>query len=187
MRPSPPTLKGHLLLDGGKLDGSAFFRSVVLVCQHDPKGAFGLVLTQPTDRRLEDILPLELPPHLAGLKVFHGGPVQPNAFSFLHFHPQTATGNVMDHLSLGHEPEILERVASGWTESQRLFVFAGYAGWSPGQLDDEIRRDSWLHQPADPGMFAQLDPSLLWRKLLRQRSDWQCHLLAESPEDLTWN
>jgi putative transcriptional regulator len=187
MRPTPPSLKGHLLLDGGKLGGSAFFRSVVLICQHDPKGAFGLVLTQPSDRRLEDILPVELPPHLGGLTVSHGGPVQPNAFSFLHFHPQKVSGNVLEHLSLGHEPESLELVASGWTKDQRLFAFAGYAGWSPGQLDDEMRRDSWLHQPATPEMFVDLDPSLLWRSLLLKRHDWQCRLLAESPEDLSWN
>jgi putative transcriptional regulator len=187
MRPTPPSLKGHLLLDGGKLGGSAFFRSVVLICQHDSNGAFGLVLTQPSDRRLEDILPLELPPHLGGLTVFHGGPVQPNAFSFLHFHPQKPTGNVLEHLSLGHEPESLGLVGSEWTEDQRLFAFAGYAGWSPGQLDDEMRRDSWLHQPATPGMFADLDPSVLWRRLLLERQDWQSRLLAESPEDLTWN
>ena len=187
MSPAPPSLQGHLLLDGGKLDGSAFFRSVVLVCQHDPKGAFGLVLTQPSDRRLEDVLTVDLPPHLAGLKVLHGGPVQPTAFSFLHFHPKTPTGNVLDHLTLGHEPEALGAVASTWSEEQRLLVFAGYAGWSPGQLDEEIRRDSWLHQPVTTGMFAHLEPSTLWRHLLRQRQDWQCRLLAESPEDLTWN
>lgn len=187
MRSLPASLRGYLLLDGGKLDGSAFFRSVVLVCQHDTKGAFGLVLTQPTEHRLENILSLDLPPHLAELNVFQGGPVQTETFSFLHLHPGIAKGNVLEHVSLGHDLEELERVASGWTNDQRLFPFVGYAGWSPGQLDDEMRRDSWLHQPALPEMFRQLNPGLLWRRLLRGRPDWQCRLLAESPEDLTWN
>jgi len=187
MRTAPPSLKGHLLLDGGKLEGSVFFRSVVLVCQHDSQGAFGLVLTQPTEHRLDNILPIDLPAHLAGLGLFQGGPVQPNTFSFLHLHPGGPEGNVLEHLSLGHEPKDLERMASSWSEDQRLLPFMGYAGWSPGQLDDEIRRESWLYQPADAGMFLRLDPRLLWRQLLRSRTDWQCRLLAESPEDLTWN
>ena len=63
------TLHGQLLLDGGSLGGSCFHRSVVLVCDHTPEGALGLVLTQPGTQLLEDSLPGEVPPPFQGVQV----------------------------------------------------------------------------------------------------------------------
>jgi putative transcriptional regulator len=187
MAKSHKSLQGQLLLDGGKLQGSAFHRSVVLVCQHDPRGAFGLVLNQPTEKRLSDALDAELPEVLGESLLYSGGPVQPSAMSFLHAHPDLQPGNVLKSLSLGHDLEELVAIGKGWSPQHQMRVFAGYAGWAPGQLDDEIRRDSWLLHPATVELVFRLPPEELWRYLLRCRGDWQSRLLADSPEDLSWN
>ncbi|MGH7981486.1 MAG: YqgE/AlgH family protein, partial [Limisphaerales bacterium] len=77
-------LKGQLLLDSGQLIGSFFQRTVILVCQHDPEGAFGLVLNRATGSKVGDVIVADLPDALKDSQLFLGGPVQPGALSFLH-------------------------------------------------------------------------------------------------------
>jgi len=187
MAKSHKSLRGQLLLDGGKLEGSVFHRSVVLVCQHDPRGAFGLVLNQPTDKKLIEVLEAELPKNLGGDALFSGGPVQPSAMSFLHGDPAMVHGTVLETVSLGHDLAELVALGKSWSGTQRLRVFAGYAGWAAGQLDEEIRRDSWLIHRASLDLVFRLPPQELWRHVLRSKGDWQSRLLADSPEDLSWN
>ena len=167
--------------------GSTFHRSVVLVCQHDPKGAFGLILNQPTDRKLGEVLDPDLPESLQRLLIHTGGPVQPSALSYLHSGRDLADGNVMENLSLGHDLEDLLALGQTASPTGRIRVFAGYAGWAPGQLDDELRRESWLIHPATLDLVFQVPPEELWRHVLRSKGDWQSRLLADSPEDLSWN
>ena len=82
------SLKGQFLLDGGKLAGSYFHRSVVLICQHDPEGAFGLIVNHPTDKKVGEALVADLPDTLKGQPLFLGGPVQPQALSYLPSEPR---------------------------------------------------------------------------------------------------
>lgn len=181
------SLKGQLLLDGGKLRGSYFDRTVVLICEHTPQGAFGLVLNRPSENLLEDILPGELPGVLGAQLLFSGGPVQPEAMSYLIFDPLKSGGTVMEHLSVGHSLEHLLLNGDTWLKQGKLRVFAGYAGWSAGQLDEEMRRESWLVEPATLDLIF-LEPSeQLWHHILRSRTDWRERLLAEAPEDLSLN
>jgi putative transcriptional regulator len=181
------SLKGSLLLDGGRLGGSYFNRTVVLVCRHDAAGAMGLVLNQPDDRRLGKVLDEDVPPRLENEPLYIGGPVQPTALSFLHSSPTLLSSNVIDHLQVGHELEELIRIGSGWQDTHRLRVFAGYAGWSAGQLDDEMRRESWLTHPASLELVFDVDPPHLWRHILKSRPSWQERILADAPEDLGLN
>lgn len=182
------SLRGSLILDGGQLSGSYFHRTVVLVCQHDAKGAFGLVLNRVDDRRLGRVLDVEVPERLAGLPLHEGGPVQPTALSYLLAEPVSApVSNVMDVIRLGHDVDGLVALEADWKDGRRLRAFAGYAGWAPGQLDDEMRRESWLVHPATLEWVFDVDPSRLWREILRSRAAWQERLLADSPDDLNWN
>ena len=77
-------LQGQLLLDGGNLRGSFFHRTVVLICQHDAEGAFGLVLNRATENKVGEVLVADLPEPLKEQTLYVGGPVQPGALSYLH-------------------------------------------------------------------------------------------------------
>jgi putative transcriptional regulator len=181
------SLRGSLLLDGGSLAGSYFHRSVVLVCQHDASGAFGLVLNRPDDRPLQEVLDVELPDNLGSMLLAHGGPVQETAMSFLRSDPAMLSANVMDQLQLGHDLEELIELGRAWIPGRRLRVFAGYAGWAPGQLDDELRREAWIVHPATLDLVFDVPPPTLWRHILKSRTDWKERLLGDTPENLSSN
>ncbi|HYE32886.1 MAG TPA: YqgE/AlgH family protein [Methylomirabilota bacterium] len=180
------SLKGQLLLDGGQLRGSFFHRSVVLICQHDENGAFGLVLTQPTDNKLADALSPDLPESLKEHCLFLGGPVQPTALSFLHTDAFLPNASVMPRVNLGHDLEALVELGSSFSPSQQIKVFAGYAGWTAGQLEGELERKSWVVHPADIDLVFNSSPTTLWQEILRNKT-WEHRLLADAPEDLAWN
>jgi putative transcriptional regulator len=186
MKKEFPSLRGQLLLDGGKLRGSFFHRTVVLVCQHDAEGAFGLVLNRASENKVGEALVADLPGTLKDEPLFVGGPVQSSALSYLHSDVQMADSNVMANLQLGHSLEELVELGEAFSPTRQIRVFAGYAGWSSGQLDDEMRREAWLVYPASIELVFQTEPQTLWRTILRKMG-WQYHLLADSPGDLSWN
>jgi len=186
MSASEKYLKGQLLLDSGQLRGSFFQRTVVLICQHDSEGAFGLVLNRAAGSNAGDMIVADLPEPLKTSPLFLGGPVQPSALSFLLTDSFVPDANVMPNLSLGHSLDTLIELGESFSATQRVKMFAGYAGWSPGQLEDEIKRDAWLTHPASLELVFDTRPEQLWQKILRQKG-WQYRLLAQMPEDLSLN
>lgn len=181
------SLKGHLILDSGQLSGSFFHRTVVLVCQHDEQGALGLVLNRPTENKVGDALVADVPELVKEQTLYLGGPVQPTALSYLHSDSFLPDGNVMANLDLGHSLEALVELGESFSPTQQLRLFAGYAGWSPGQLEDELKRKAWVTHAASLELVFAADPKGLWRRVLREKDDWQMRLLAEIPDDLSWN
>ncbi|HWD21272.1 MAG TPA: YqgE/AlgH family protein [Verrucomicrobiae bacterium] len=180
------SLQGQLLLDGGKLQGSFFQRTVVLICQHDAEGAFGLVLNRAADSKVGEAIVANLPEEIKEQRLYIGGPVQPAALSFLHSNDFSPQPNVMMNITLGHSIEALTDLGDTFTPATKLRLFAGYAGWTAGQLDNEMARKDWLTHPASVDLIFDTDPTLLWRAILRQKG-LKKRLLAESPEDLSWN
>jgi putative transcriptional regulator len=180
------SLRGQLLLDGGELTGSFFHHSVVLICQHDPEGAFGLVLNRPAPTTVGEALVADLPDSIKEQTLFVGGPVQSSALSFLHSDAFLPNGSVMPNLNLEHSLDTLVEIGESLSTTRKLKVFAGYAGWSPGQLDDEMKRKAWVTHPADLELVFTTMPERLWKSILQQKG-WKYRLLAESPEDLSWN
>lgn len=186
MPKAPKYLKGQLLLDGGNLKGSFFHRTVVLICQHDEQGAFGLVLNRPTENTVNDVIETNVPARLESLPVFLGGPVQANALSYLHTDIFVPHANVMANLNLGHSLDGLVELGESYSNTQKVRIFAGYSGWSPGQLEEEMKRNAWLVHPASLSLIFETPPEALWRHILR-RKGWQERLLADAPDDLSWN
>ncbi|MSU32381.1 MAG: YqgE/AlgH family protein [Pedosphaera sp.] len=184
---NPRTLKGHLLLDAGGLAGSFFHKSVVLVCSHTTEGAFGLVLTRSIGSKIGGALSEMLPERLDEEFVYAGGPVQPGALSYLYSHPRLTKGTVLSRVSLGHELGGLIDLGLHPFPEMRLRIFAGYAGWSPGQLDEEIRRESWLIRKSTPDLIFHQPPETLWSYLLRKSPLWTERLLAERPDNSSVN
>ena len=186
MAQSHKSLQGQLLLDGGKLHGSFFHRSVVLICQHDAEGAFGLVLNRTTGSNAGDMIVADLPDSLKGNPLFLGGPVQPSALSFLHTDSLIPEANVMPNLSLGHSLDGLIELGESFSLTRKVKLFAGYAGWSPGQLEDEMKRKAWIAHPASLDLVFDAASDDLWKKILSQMG-WQYRVLAQAPEDLSRN
>jgi putative transcriptional regulator len=178
-------LKGQLLLDSGQLQGSFFARTVVLICQHDAEGAFGLVLNRASGETVGERIVADLPEPLKGCPVYLGGPVQPSALSFLHSDTFLENANVMTNLSLGHSMDSLIELGEALSPTRKIKLFAGYAGWSPGQLESEMRRKAWLTHPASLELVFDSPPEQLWQEILR-RKGWQYRILAQSPEDLSF-
>jgi putative transcriptional regulator len=180
------SLQGQLILDGGKLHGSFFHRSVVLVCQHDAEGAFGLILNRSMENKVGQALVANLPERIKEQLLFIGGPVQPQSLSFLHSEDYLPGANVMANLNLGHSIDALMDVSESFSSTQKLKLFAGYAGWSAGQLDNEMSRQDWLVHPATLDLVFHAEPDQLWKSIMKQK-DKNSRLLADSPDDLSWN
>lgn len=176
------SLRGQFLLDGGNLAGSWFQRTVVLICQHNEEGAFGLVLNRPAGTPVGEALEGDLPEGLKKMPLLFGGPVQPGALSYLRAETFLPEASVMPNLELGHCLEELVDLAGEFPTGRQLKVFAGYAGWSPGQLDSEMDREAWITHPASLDLVFDQDPTTLWQRILRLKGGL-FRLLADAPED----
>jgi len=181
------TLKGKLLLDGGDLTESFFHRTVVLICEHNAEGAFGLVLNRSSGSKVGELIVADLPDALKSAPLFLGGPVQPTALSFLHSDDFIPGANVFPNLNLGHSLDELVEVGESFSAGKKVKMFAGYAGWSPGQLEDEMKRKSWLTYPASLELVFETPPDQLWQKILKSKGGWKNKLLLQMPDDLSLN
>jgi len=180
-------LKGQLLLDSGQLGGSFFQHTVILVCQHDAAGAFGLVLNRSLGKTVGEMVVADLPDTLKESPLYLGGPVQPTALSFLHTDNFIPDADVMPNLALGHSLDDLLDAGESFSPSKKLRLFAGYSGWSPGQLEQEMKRKAWLTFPASLELVFETQPEQLWQRILKSKGGWKNKLLSQTPEDLSWN
>lgn len=180
-------LKGQFLLDSGELQGSFFQRTVVLICQHDAEGAFGLVLNRSTGTKVGEMIVADLPDTLKECPLYLGGPVQPTALSFLHSDTFLPEANVLPDVSLGHSLDTLVEIGESFSPQKKIRLFAGYAGWSGGQLEDELKRKAWPTFPASLELVFDTPAQQLWPAILRRKGGWKNKLRAQMPEDLSWN
>lgn len=199
MSESQKFLKGQLLLDSGQLQGSFFQRTVVLICEHNAEGAFGLVLNRATGSKVGEMVVADLPESLKDCPLYLGGPVQPTALSFLHsdsfipdvgalpdLSPEAPPKSIIPNLVLGHSLEELVDIGESFSPANKVKMFAGYAGWAPGQLEDEMKRDAWLTHPATLELVFETSPEKLWQIVLRQKGP-KYKLLSQMPDDLSLN
>ena len=161
-----------------------FWRTVVLVGEHSEEGALGVVLNRSSETPVEEALP-ELTLLAEDLGAVHvGGPVQPSAVVVLadFVDPDAAETLVLD--SVGFLPSEVEPDTLG--ELRRARVYAGYAGWGPGQLDGELEEGSWIVEPARPEDVFTDDPEGLWSDVLRRKGG-PFAVLAAMPPDPSLN
>jgi putative transcriptional regulator len=154
------TLRGHLLVAGPGLWDPNFRRTVVLIGHHDDEGAVGVVLNHPLDATVEEAVPPLSPLVRPGEPLFRGGPVQPEAAVVLADFEEPERAGVLALDSIGFLPEEGDTGSIGGLRRAR--VFAGYAGWSAGQLEAEMDEDSWHATRALPGDVFTDDPESLW-------------------------
>ncbi|MCC5949873.1 MAG: YqgE/AlgH family protein [Nitriliruptoraceae bacterium] len=197
---------GRLLVAAPSLDDPNFERTVLLVLDHDEDGALGVVLNRVTSVPVRD--ELDAWSHLAADPpvVFGGGPVEPTAVVALGHATATASSELDPDqdagITLDREQDagdggtrILDRIrlvdlgsdpVLAATELQRVRIFAGYAGWAPDQLEDEIAQGAWYVVDAAPDDVFTDDPGTLWHDVLR-RQDGPLKLLATYPADPSLN
>lgn len=170
-------LTGRLLVATPELGEGTFERSVVLVLDHDEAGALGVVINRPTPVEVAEVLPSWQPLATEPGVLFQGGPVALDSALGLAVVPGTdeqaeplGWRRVVGRLGLvdlDTPPEVLA------AEVTRLRIFAGYAGWGAGQLEDELGQGAWYVVPADPGgSFGDAfsaTPDRLWRAVLRRQ------------------
>ncbi|HXH05475.1 MAG TPA: YqgE/AlgH family protein [Vicinamibacterales bacterium] len=164
------SLAPALLLSMPQLLDPNFTRTVVLLCEHAPEGAFGLVLNRPTDVSAATVVRLDPPVSDAGkVKLWIGGPVEPQRGWILVDEPFDAaeTRRIVDGLYLSSSPLLLRRLLERET-SCRARVLAGYAGWGPGQLDEELAQSSWLLAEVQTDLIFETEPALMWETAIRR-------------------
>ena len=179
------SLRGQLLVAGPDLLDPNFRRCVLLIGEHGEEGAMGVILNRPSPVSVADAVP-----PLAELvdvdELVHvGGPVQPQAIVVLgdFLDPGEAAGLVLG--SIGFLPGEIES-ASDVGSLSRARVFAGYAGWGPGQLESEIAEESWILEPALPEDVFTDEPEGLWSTVLRRKGG-AFAVLALMPPDPSRN
>lgn len=178
------SLRGQLLIAGPGLVDPNFWRTVVLVGEHSEEGALGVVLNRASDTPVGDAVP-EIAELAAEMGVVHvGGPVQPSSVVVLadFDDPPDDASLVVD--SVGFLPSEVDPDALG--RLQRARVYVGYAGWGPGQLDDELGEGSWIVEQAVVDDIFTEEPEALWSDVLRRKGG-PFTVLAGMPPDPTRN
>ena len=163
----PRPRSGVFLYASPRLTDPNFVESVVLVLQHGPEGSLGVVINRPTRFPLREVVKELAEMRGLELRLYEGGPVQPDAaLALLRSAKRLGSGErVLADVQLSKEPKHWRAIAAGGEAEARLRVYAGYAGWVPGQLDQEMRRGSWVVGPADAASVFASDPSTLWPRV----------------------
>jgi putative transcriptional regulator len=175
------SLRGQLLVALPSLVDPSFRRTVVLVGEHGEEGAMGVVLNRPSDVTVADAVPplAELVDPIALVHV--GGPVQQQAIVVLGEFDDPSRAAVIVVGSVGFLPgEVDEAAVLGGLG--RVRVFAGYAGWGSGQLEQELAESAWIVVPAEQDDVFADDPAGLWSSVLRRRGGPYA-VLAQMPSD----
>lgn len=178
---------GALLVAPPMMLDPNFHRAVVLLCEHSDEGSFGLILNRPLTLSLGDVLQ-DLPDAQAPV-LSTGGPVQPDTLHFIHRHGDVIPKSIeiLDGIFWGGDFDLLKAlVADGRTTARDIRFFLGYAGWSPGQLADEVEQGGWILTMADGDALFPEQPDQLWRAVLR-RMGGEYALLSNFPADPRMN
>lgn len=164
------TFQPTLLLSMPQLLDPNFARTVVLLCDYVPDGAFGLVLNRPTDMPASTMVRLEPPVNARNAMPLHfGGPVEPErGWLLLGEEPDVPEyRTITEGLYLSTSPALLRRVLES-TPPPRARIIAGYAGWGAGQLDEELAQSAWLMADVQLDLIFDVDPSIMWETAIRR-------------------
>ena len=161
------SLRGYLLIAGAGLWDPSFRRAIVLIASHDDEGAVGVVLNRVAPVTVEEAVPAlaELVPD--GERLLFGGPVQPTSAVVVADLEDTSRVELVAFGSVGVLPAEIDR--PDLLGIRRARVFAGFAGWAPGQLDAELAEHAWAIEPARADDVFAPDPERLWDVVLRRR------------------
>lgn len=185
----PPTQiqKGTLLIASPEIESGLFFRGVIVICEHNASGSFGLLINKPID--------LDLPEEVINLSdaanprvtVRAGGPVQTNQMMLLHGREdaEQQTLKICEDVYLGGDLQFLQEVLAD-EEGPPIQLCFGYSSWMGGQLEREFLDGSWFIHPASKKYIFDTPQEKLWRTVLRDMGG-KYATLSMIPDDLTLN
>lgn len=176
---------GILLVAPPMMRDPNFWRAVVLLCEHGPGGSFGLILNRPLTLELSEVMNDLRGENMISL----GGPVQRDTLHFLHRHGDQVSEAIpiVGGVHWGGDFEAIKTlIRTDATTPHDLRFFLGYAGWSPGQLEEEIEQGGWfLARAAEVFIFPE-EPQTLWRLVMR-RMGGEYALMSNFPADPRMN
>jgi putative transcriptional regulator len=173
--PEQQFLPGQLLIASPTMGDPRFLQTVILMVRHDRNGALGIVINRPIgDRPLARLLETlgENDPGVAGtVRIFAGGPVQPDIGFVLHstdYH-RPDTLDIDGHVAMTSSREILRDIGNQRGPNKSLIAF-GYAGWAPGQLEGELAHGFWFTTPQDTNLVFDDDRDDVWDHAMKRRT-----------------
>lgn len=175
----PLSLAGSLLVAHPNMLDPNFRRTVLFISAHDPDdGAIGVIINRPLDKNVADLVTEKPPENLADVPVFFGGPVGNNQLMLAAFEWQKGEGLKLNQ----HVLDALEPATDGHT----VRAFLGYAGWSAGQLEAEMKQRVWIVQKPTRAALKSERLSRLWFDIMNQLGPWY-RMLAAAPDDPSLN
>lgn len=177
--------RGDLLIATAALVDPSFLRTVVLLCEHQPEGSYGLVLNRPVRATPQMVERFPFVKHR--LRV--GGPVQPEVLQVLHRWGSSVPGSheVLPGVWIGADFDVLQReVGEGHLAPELCLFFLGYSGWGEGQLALEFDADSWARVPATAEAVFGEPTEALWQRAIREHGKAE-PLFANYPANPRWN
>jgi putative transcriptional regulator len=160
-------LKGQLLVATPLIDSGCFEKSVVYIFAHSHEGAMGLIINQPLDtvdmRSLTQELDISAANPDGLIQIYHGGPVEQSRGFVLHSNDYQKDFTLSAHqdICVTASSAILEDIAHEVGPRHNVLI-VGSAGWAPGQLEQEIEQNSWIHVPATPELLFETDDAFKW-------------------------
>ncbi|MBI5447612.1 MAG: YqgE/AlgH family protein [Gammaproteobacteria bacterium] len=161
-------LHNHLLIAMPTLMDETFYRAVIFVCEHTREGASGIIINQPLELSLGELFErMDISPSselTPDLPILLGGPLHPERGFVLHQDKTLwrSTFVIEDNIAITTSRDILESMAKG-EHYHHTLVTLGYAGWSAGQLEEEIRNNCWLIAPATPDILFDTPFGQRWK------------------------
>jgi putative transcriptional regulator len=179
-------LEGKLLIAMPGMPDERFAQTVIYVCAHSAKGAMGIVINKPIPglsfNELMKQLQIETKPSAGDFPILYGGPVETGRGFVLHsgdYETSDSTLAVSDDISLTATLDILRAMAEGRGPKHALFAL-GYAGWAPGQVENEFQGNGWLHCEADPSLVFGSSPQKKWKNALARLGIGPSGLVADA-------
>ncbi|WP_233193007.1 YqgE/AlgH family protein [Acidimangrovimonas sediminis] len=171
--PPPMNLTGTLLIAMPGMGDPRFEHSVIFVCEHSDRGAMGLIVNKPVPdlpfARLLEQLEIEVGPGARGIRVHFGGPVENGRGFVLHspdYNSALGTQEVGDEFAMTATLDVLEDISAGRGPARALLAL-GYAGWGPGQIEEEILQNGWITADASAEIVFSGDNATKWERALK--------------------
>jgi putative transcriptional regulator len=173
---------GQLLVAHPSMLDPNFRRSVLLITSHDAEeGAMGVILNRPLDKQVSELVTDLTPETLADVPVFIGGPVATNQLMFAAFDWEGRNSlNLKQNVDLDEADELAAK------DESAVRAFVGYAGWTAGQLENELRQNAWVLRKPDRAALKPERLPRLWFEIMRSLGPW-FKMLAAAPDDPSLN
>lgn len=181
-----PPQKGRILIAEPFLHGDYFRRSVVFLVAYSEKGSVGFILNKKIDFKLQDVF-LDFPDFKAN--VFLGGPVAADSIFFIHKLGAILPGSIKvlgDLFWGGDFGELKTLISKGLVKTTDINFFLGYSGWDAGQLEEEIKDDSWLVTDIEENMVMQETNNASWTDYVKKAGN-RYSIWENYPENPSFN